>query len=179
MGSDSCEQNKKLTGDIDALLALQGVNWLLRKAVGLATVTLVVKQYTDDNGVVQIDIESFATGGIKGTSERHPMDGQTYPHNDYVFGSMKAVNKWIKLSDLKDDDEDDKFLKTGWSKDIIDAGEVVYNEVEAEAGWTARGTWGFEMIDGERRHTRHGILKKGDKTIRRTQVFDYAGILPN
>jgi hypothetical protein len=40
----------------------------MRKAIGLATVTLHTKQYEED-GVTHIDIDQTATGGIKGTTE--------------------------------------------------------------------------------------------------------------
>jgi len=61
-------KNKTLSDDTDAVLALQGVGWWTRKAIGLATLTLHTKQYEKD-GVTHIDIEQTATGGIKGTTE--------------------------------------------------------------------------------------------------------------
>lgn len=56
------------------MLTLQGVGWFTRKAIQLATVTLDINQYRDDNGVEHIDIEQTATGGIKGTTENRTLD---------------------------------------------------------------------------------------------------------
>lgn len=53
---------------------LQGIGWFTRKAIGLATITLDVKQYRDDEGVEHIDIVQTATGGIKGTTENRTLD---------------------------------------------------------------------------------------------------------
>jgi hypothetical protein len=56
-------------------LALQGIGWFIRKAIGLATVSLEVKQYegppsedspADAPHVTHVDIEQTATGGLKG-----------------------------------------------------------------------------------------------------------------
>jgi hypothetical protein len=41
-------QNKTLSDDPDDVLALQGMGWMTRKAISIATVTLHTKQYTDD-----------------------------------------------------------------------------------------------------------------------------------
>lgn len=56
------------------MLTLQGVGWLKRKAIGLATVTMDITQYQappeggadTDAPVTHVDIAQTATGGIKG-----------------------------------------------------------------------------------------------------------------
>lgn len=53
---------------------LQGIGWFKRRAISLATITLDIKQYRDDEGVEHIDIEQTATGGIKGTTENRTLD---------------------------------------------------------------------------------------------------------
>lgn len=56
------------------MLTLQGIGWIVRKAISIATITLDVKQYRDDEGVEHIDIEQTATGGVKGTTENRTLD---------------------------------------------------------------------------------------------------------
>jgi hypothetical protein len=50
-------QSKKLGDDSDIALQIQGIGWLTRKAIGLATVTLHVKQYDDENGEANIVLQ--------------------------------------------------------------------------------------------------------------------------
>ena len=58
--------NKTLSDDSDAILALQGVGWFMRKTLRLATITLSIKHYKDESGVEKIDIDQTISGGIKG-----------------------------------------------------------------------------------------------------------------
>ena len=44
----TCYQNKSLSDDIDALLALQGLSWFTRKAIGFATVVVRSTSGTGD-----------------------------------------------------------------------------------------------------------------------------------
>lgn len=54
----------------------------------MATITLAVKQYRDDDGVEHIDIEQTATGGIKGTTENRTLDW-TYVSPPFLVGGGK------------------------------------------------------------------------------------------
>lgn len=114
----------------------------MRKAIALATVTLVLKQYVDDKGVTHIDIDSTATGGIK-TTELRTLDWQVRDHEDRIFGKVNGQTRWVKLDDVDDDD----FLKTGW--DDLE-GEHVQSFVKSQNnGWTADQVW-FLLLCRER-----------------------------
>ena len=158
---------------------MQGVGWFTRKAIGIATITLHVKDYKAEDGLEHIDIEQIGTGGLKGTTELRTYDDQWREHTDHVFGHVKGRNRRIKLSSLNDADEDEKFLKTGWAQDIVDGDEVIDGVVESigQNGWTARQVWGFEVVDGQRRYCRHSIVHQGDKVKRVRLVYDYKGPL--
>jgi len=164
--------NKKLSGDTDAILSLQGINWFIRKAIGLMTVTLVVKQYVDEDGVEHIDITQPGAAGIEGTKELRHLNGEWRDHEDHIFGLVKGTTKWIKISDLKDDDADEKFLKQNWLPETLD-GEAVDSYVESVNGWTARQVWGFGEVDGLRRYVRRVVVKKGGKTQQQVLVYDF------
>ena len=51
----------------------QGIGWMTRKLISVATITLDIKHYTEE-GTEHIDIEQTATGGIKGTTENRILD---------------------------------------------------------------------------------------------------------
>jgi len=172
--------NKTLSDDTDPLLALQGIGWWTRKAIGLATITLHTKQYTGDNGTTHIDIDQTATGGLKGTSEYRELDWIARAHEDHLFGNVKARSRWLNL-DVDLDRIEDSFLKDGWlENDEERAGpsdeyHIQSMAVNEEKGWTANQIWGFAIIDGQRYYTRRVIVTKGDQAIKVRLVYNWQG----
>lgn len=167
-------QSKSLSDDTDAVLALQGVGWFTRKAIALATVTLHVKQYTGDDGIVHIDIEQTATGGIKGTTELRALDWVEREHTDHVFGVVRGKTRWIELDHPELDDD---FLKEGWltgdeEKSGPNGERFVQSFADAKNGWTGNQVWGFAMIGSERRYTRRVVVIKGDQVKKIRMVYD-------
>lgn len=100
----------------DPLLVLQGVGWLTRKAIGLATVRvrvslltssrqhidtnpsqLTVNEYTDSDGTTHIDITSNASG-LSTTQENRTLDFQDRSHQDRIFGNVVGRSRLIVLS---------------------------------------------------------------------------------
>ncbi|CZR61253.1 uncharacterized protein PAC_11149 [Phialocephala subalpina] len=167
--------NKTLSDDTDAILALQGIGWWTRKAIALATVTLHAKQYLGDDGIVHIDIEQTATGGIKGTTELRILDWEKREHEDHVFGKLKGRSRWIDLSGVED-----SFLKDGWLEDNESSGPAGEKHIESwvensEKGWTADQIWGFAIIDGKRYYVRRVVVKKGDTVLKARLVYNWQG----
>ncbi|OCL02374.1 hypothetical protein AOQ84DRAFT_443416 [Glonium stellatum] len=173
--------NKSLSGDTDSVLALQGIGWLTRKAIGLATVTQHLKQYFDekDATITHIDFSQTATGGIKGTTELRTLDYQWRPHSDHLFGDLKGRSRWIKLADLDEANEDQNFLRQDWLPESAE-GELVESYVENDInGWTGHQVWGFQEVEvsgkKERRHVRNVVVRKAEEVRRIKLVFDWAG----
>jgi len=169
--------NKTLSDDTDPILQLQGIGWIIRKAIGLMTVALNIKEYKDDEGVYHIDVEQPGAAGIKGTTELRTIDGAKRDHEDHVFGHVIGSTKWIKVADLNDSDADEAFLKKDWDAETA-AGELVNSYVEStKNGWTARQVWGFQNVQVEgqaqRRYVRNVVVKKADKTIRAKLIYDF------
>lgn len=169
--------NKTLSDDTDAVLALQGVSWLTRKAIAWATVTLHIKQSVDDQAVTHIDIEQTATGGIKGTTELRTLDWVERPHSDTHFGELKGRSEWIAPGSPKWDALD-AYLKEAWEEDDAEKGgpngethvhSFVINE---ERGWTAEQIWGFAIVEESRYYTRRVVVKKGKESLSIRLVYD-------
>jgi len=171
--------NRTLSDDTDAVLALQGVGWLTRKAIAWATVTLAIKQYTPEEGTTHIDIEQTATGGIKGTSELRTLDWVAREHSDHMFGDLKGRSRW--LTDLKSDVSGnggplDPFCTEGWLDEKVGPngeGFIQSFVVNEKNGWSAEQVWGFAIIDGVRYHTRRVIVKKGSELLKVRLVYDF------
>ncbi|KAF7889018.1 hypothetical protein EAF00_009318 [Botryotinia globosa] len=172
--------NKTLSGDTDAVLALQGVGWLARKAISVATVTLHVKQYIDENQVTHVDIDQTATGGIKGTSENRILDWSVGTHEDHLFGKIVGQSRFCTLEQAAEFD-DDAFLREGWLEgDEENSGPEGQRHVQSyaaneEKGWTADQIWGFSIVDGKRYYTRRAVIKKGKEVLKIKLVYNYQG----
>jgi len=166
--------NKTQSDPVEPILQLQGIGWIIRKAIGMMTVILIIRQSTDPDGIEHIDIVQPGAAGIKGTEEKRQIpkgDEKLWSdHEDHVFGHVKGYTQWRKLSDLSDTDEDEKFLKEGW----IDADIFIDGTVESQGnGWTARQVWGFALIDGVRKYTRRVVVKKESSVVRARLVYDF------
>lgn len=160
-------QNKSLSDSADPALALQGVGWLTRKAVGLATVTLHVKEYVDDAGLTHVDIQQTATGGIKGTTENRTLDDTFREHSDWLFGNVKGRTGWVASKA----EITDAYLSKGWEQAQT---EFVVGYVESlDNGWTATQVWGFQDVNGERRYARNIVVAKGSERVEMRLVYDF------
>ncbi|KAK0731153.1 hypothetical protein B0H67DRAFT_463015, partial [Lasiosphaeris hirsuta] len=175
--------NKSQSGSVEPSLALQGIGWLTRKAVGMATLTLVVKHYTappsppaDPSGpeVSHIEIEQTGTGGLKGSTEKRCLDFTFREHSDWLFGSVRGQSKWISAAEVED-----PWLSKGWLETEEEKGGPngethVLSHVESiDNGWTATQIWGFQLVEGERKHVRHIVVAKGTERVELELVYDY------
>ncbi|ORY15018.1 hypothetical protein BCR34DRAFT_509013 [Clohesyomyces aquaticus] len=183
--------DKTHSDSFDPVLALQGVGWLLRKGLSLATVTQALKSWSaspedspSSSPVTHIQIDQSGTGGVKGTTELRILDWQYRAHEDWLFGAVKGRSRWNTLKGLKEEyvgkgkgviEEDVLFLiKEGeWGQDTVD-GEVVESYVEnEEKGWTAWQIWGFTEVGGKRRLIRRFVVRKGESVERIRLVYDW------
>ncbi|KAK8050242.1 hypothetical protein PG994_011972 [Apiospora phragmitis] len=186
--------NKNLSDNTEPGLALQGIGYLTRKAIGFATVTLAVKQYrgpplppSTGGECVRIDIEQTATGGIKGTTENRCADGEQRSHSDWLFGTVDSHSHFVAAGDdLRKavsghgvDDAGADYLAANWLADEAEktgpdgAAHLVSVAHNQKDGWIAVQVWGFQNIGGERRYARSIVLKKGDKKVEMRLVYDY------
>ncbi|KAI0076232.1 hypothetical protein K474DRAFT_1663209 [Panus rudis PR-1116 ss-1] len=168
--------NKTLSDDTDEILRLQGVGWMTRKAIKLATLYLTVKHYKEDD-VEHIDIDQVLTGGVGATTELRVLNWQERNHEDHVFGPVIGKSRRIKV-----DDVENEWLREGWTNDTKEHG-LINSWVQSDTAksgrtWIAEQTWGFEVVNDERRYVRHVyfIGPQGEK-IEARLVYDYQGPL--
>ncbi|EAS35261.2 uncharacterized protein CIMG_00615 [Coccidioides immitis RS] len=195
--------DKTVSNDADPILSLQGISWLTRKAIGIATITLHVKEYKDDDGTVHIDIAQTLTGGISGTTEHRTLNWDENEHSDHIFGTVKGRSRFVrgaagadgkirpavevqtKAGNEKDQEAVARFLSgeilaDGSATEGFVAGEGedywVHSWVESvNDGWTAEQIWGFENINGVRKYTRRVVAEKKGKVIKARLVYDFLG----
>ncbi len=177
------EQNKELSDNPDPALALQGIGWLTRKTIGVATITLDVKQYkgaptapadADGPEVTHVDIEQTLTGGLKGTTEKRCIDNTDREHSDWMFGSVRGQSRWVSPAAI-----DDAFLAKGWLEGDAEQGgpdgetHILSFVQSLDNGWTATQVWGFQEVKGERRYCRNIVVAKGSDRVEFRLVYNY------
>lgn len=177
------KQDKSQSGSLEPVLALQGIGWLTRKAVGMATFTLDVKQFNappaapaDPSGppACHIEIDQLGTAGVKGTSEKRCLDNTFREHSDWLFGNVKGQSRWINLEDVDDD-----FLKAGFLDGDEEKGgpngeKHIISHVESlDKGWTATQIWGFKTVEGVRKYVRNVVVAKGAERIELQLIYDW------
>lgn len=50
---------------------------------------------------------------------------------------------------------------------------MIWSYTEGESGWTAEQIWGFQMVEGARKHVRRIVSKKGKEEHKVRLVYDY------
>ncbi|KJZ72334.1 hypothetical protein HIM_08260 [Hirsutella minnesotensis 3608] len=164
--------NKNLSDNPDKGLSLQGIGYLTRKAMGLASVTIVIKQYegaptppsTAGGTVTRIDIEQSA--GPSTTKDDRCLDDLPRSYSHWLFGDVEGRSRWAKVADI-----DDAYLKKGWEGD-----ELVLSHLSNKgSGWEAYQVQGFQVISGERRYCRNVVITKGSERAEFRFVYDFSG----
>ncbi|CAI7571469.1 unnamed protein product [Penicillium glandicola] len=201
--SGKWEMDSTHSNPTDPLLALQGMGWVMRKAISYATVTIFVHQYadTENASLIHIDSQQVITGGIQGTKEERKLDWEEREHVDHIFGKLQGRSRYIGAAKSEDGavhpvieiqtkvgspEADAKVQKFLIGETLIDGsksegflaeeGEVVFLQSfvrNTESGWTAEQVWGFEIVDGERRHTRRVVVIKDGKVQSARLVYAF------
>ncbi|CAG7989168.1 unnamed protein product [Penicillium salamii] len=181
-----------LSTPTDAVLSLQGMGWVTRKALSLAKVTIYIHEYPDSEKpeIFHVDGQSVLTGGIQGTKESRTLDWQQREHTDHIFGKLvgqsrhfadiKSIDIQTSVGNAEDDARVAKFLS---GETLVDGSKSEgFLEEEAfmqsfvqnsESGWTAEQIWGFEIIDGQRLHTRRVAVTKNGKVELARLVYSF------
>ena len=159
--------NKSLSADVASILALQGTSFIIRKAIGSASVTLTISQPRKD----EYKIEQTATAAsIPGTTEQYVLDGEWRTNKDAFFGEVRGRSQWIELDEAKS-----KGVEGDW-EDSDDGKAILAEGGSTDGKWEAFRIWGFEAIEGERRYTQSvNVWNNEGEEVKGKMVYDFAG----
>ncbi|KAJ3538234.1 hypothetical protein NM208_g5999 [Fusarium decemcellulare] len=167
--------NKSLSDSTDAVLALQGMGYLTRSAIQLASITNNLKQYTGSSEVSHLAgtevtyLENVQTAsGLKGFEDRHCLDNQPREATNWLFGTVTSRVRWATLEDISD-----KFLIEGWLDEVEGKTLILTVSENKKKGWALTQANGFQIINGERHYCARGVVEKGGKRAEVLLVFDY------
>ncbi|KAM3445572.1 hypothetical protein NHJ13734_000273 [Beauveria thailandica] len=163
--------NAKLSDSSDAVLKAQGVNWLMRKVITMATVTLIVTQTRDASGNVLLDIENKPSGGMPGAVEKRVLNWEPVELNHTLFGNIRGRSRVVRVGEL-----DDEWLRGGWEEGTD---EVLHFKTEHmdSKGVVTQQVLGFVRVDGVRYQARRVLVTTEgvDKNVEITIIYDYLG----
>lgn len=156
---------------------------MTRKAIGLASVSVTIRQYTDKANpslddeknppapgfeAVHIDIVQNVSG-LASSDEKRCLDNRRRTHSDFLFGEVIGQTKFMHTKDITTE-LGDAYLASDWDGEE----EHVYSLAWSEKyGWKALQIWGFQIVEGERRHVRKVVVSKGDERAEFRFVYDF------
>lgn len=139
--------NHKLSEPSDDILSAQGVGYLKRKAIGMATVS-VTNTTTVVDGVTVVKSSSSASG-IPGAQEEVHLNGQPKASDHSIYGKILTTGAAKKPEEISD-----KYLTENMLPDSLDSeGRMFYvsSQSDKSAGnkydWTAEVTSGYQNVD--------------------------------
>lgn len=164
--------NKSCSDDFGKVLALQGVNTLIRKAATAASVHLTISQPSLNEIKMA---QSVTAGKIPGTTEDYTLDWEWRSNEDSFFGTIEGRSRWVSV----DQGRESNIVGEGEGEWIEgdSSGKLIQAEGRKPDGeWEAAHLWGFEIVDGERRHTRRVLVKNDQgQELRVRMVYDFTG----
>lgn len=133
---------------------------------------LTTQQFVDENGLMHIDNEQITTGNIRNLEERI-VDYQWREKDDRIFGKVNGRSRCVKLDEIETE-----YLKQGWDEQFLAHSEneviqVFVDSVGKKPEWTAEQVWGFEVVDGQKRHTRRIVVRRGKEEHKIRLVYDW------
>lgn len=131
------EQNKNLSGDLNTLLQLQGVSWIVRRALTGINSSMLMSQSTSKD-TTTITITNIASNVIKGTTEKMILDGQFHDHKDYIWGAVRSKTRLEHTRGTRTEGDGEFFGQ--WAQDTQE-GDCILTESEA-----VDGSWAGTMV---------------------------------
>ncbi|KAJ5239496.1 hypothetical protein N7468_004115 [Penicillium chermesinum] len=162
--------NNDLSESSAEILKTQGVNWLTRKVLAMASVTLVINQRKDENGNILLDIENKPSGGLPVTQEKRVLDWKPVELHHGLLGNIRGRSRICKLADLDDD-----YLRQGWEDGTEEVMHFKTEQLESK-GIVTQQVAGFIVLNGTRYHARRVLVTKEDgERLEAKLVYDYQG----
>ncbi|KAJ5154410.1 uncharacterized protein N7500_009849 [Penicillium coprophilum] len=180
--------DKARSTNLDAVLKLQGVGWVTRKAIGASKMTLKTTQSSETHGSTGeaaewIMFEAGLASGLKGVPERRPLTWTEFKHNDTIFGPVFIRSQYVSGERTSDGrvrplvELQTKNIGSGILHGLTEA-IVIDQEDEApgttvekafihdfvrsvDFGWTAEQIWAVEIVGEEKLLTRRAVVVKG------------------
>ncbi|PQE08151.1 lccl domain-containing protein [Rutstroemia sp. NJR-2017a BVV2] len=174
-------KNKVDSDPIEPVLTLQGIPWIMRKVINMASISMCVKQSVDDAGIETLVVEQFATG-IKAETEVRKLDWSVITTESAVWGDATHRSRRVNIKKSVEDDNGkplDPYLTDGWvmmDNEKEDDDAWIFDVVENKSrGWVIEQIWGFILVDGKKYHARKTLVRRGDEVAKARTRYEWKG----
>ncbi|KAF2252892.1 hypothetical protein BU26DRAFT_515314 [Trematosphaeria pertusa] len=165
--------NKALSTDFNPLMRLQGLTWLSRKAVNLATITTHItlkpspSEAASSTRTLILNNSAF---NFPGTVEARTLDWEWRDFKDYIWGAFQDRSRIVRKDGLAQEVADGEWVQGLRGEDEW----MVESEIRARDGaWSNHTVWGFKSVGAERRLIRHMEARRGEECARAVLVYDF------
>lgn len=119
----------------------QGVNWITREDLSIATVKLHIKEHVDSDSITHTDIGNILAGRSSPTTELQQLDWQERERDAPIFAKVQTKTRWIQLADVED-----AFLKAGGKAEMNEGGFIESRVESVEGGWCKSRFGGLRIL---------------------------------
>lgn len=117
---------------------MQGIPWVLRKAIGAMTITFTLTSSTTPEGVPSLSILGF-----QGNEDTLIMDNKVRKTDAKIIGEIEACASWCNVHDLKDE-----WLRRDW---VLEESEgIKFESLSEKRGWNSTAVSSFLCFCEER-----------------------------
>jgi hypothetical protein len=182
LAENNNSQNKTISDPFDPAFVFQGIPWIIRKVISIATLSMTVAHGVDEAGaktLVFTQAASIAIAGLSEEKETRFLDGRETFHSSTLFGTSSARSRMVNLSTATGNDG--KLLDPLLTSDFLQEGNPDGDNnlldliVHQTKGWVMEQVWGFGVLNNERRLLRKMALKKGSEAVYITAWYDWKG----
>jgi hypothetical protein len=164
--------NTSLSTPFTSILALQGINTLIRHAAASTTVHLTITECSDTRLCMK---QTAMSSSLPGTDEEYEVDWTWRGSSNALFGKVEGRARWVGAEEAKsagvveESDEVEWVWADGEEERLLQA-----EGKDADGKWEARHLLGFELLDGNRRFTRRVYVRNREgEEVRGVMVWDY------
>lgn len=156
------------------LYVQQGIPWIVRKVINVASLELSFQQdlpETEDAPIRFTVKQTVRPGGFDSANE-YILDGKTRYDTVPIFGEVSARNSYVSENDVTSEDSLGREIERISGQQRIGIMEIASG---VHTGWTSRTLWGFETIEKGRHLCKYAITTKDEQKATARMVFDYLG----
>ncbi|KAK5094914.1 hypothetical protein LTR70_003771 [Exophiala xenobiotica] len=115
--------------------------------------------------------QTATAAAIPGATEEYTLDWQWRSNHDALFGDIEGRSRWISVEDTRREGGQGVWIQGDSEWKLINAVGKRPN-----GAWEATHLWGFEVVGGDRRHTRRvKVVSKEGQELRARMVYDFEG----
>ncbi|KAL8704426.1 MAG: hypothetical protein Q9201_002417 [Fulgogasparrea decipioides] len=166
--------NRTLSDSLEDTFMLQGIPWIVRKVINVATLELSFQQdlpETEDAPIRFTVKQTVRPGGFDSANE-YILDGKTRYDTVPIFGEVSATNSYVTEDDVTVADSLQREVERTQGQQRIGIMEITAG---VHTGWTSRTLWGFERIEGIKHLCKYATTTKDGQKATARMVFDYLG----